>query len=46
LNFEQTFSRYSDYTSDLNFTAIESGLMQEIVSFLTEDIFNKAFVNW
>lgn len=46
LNFEQSFSRYSDYSSALNFTGIESGLMQEIVSFLTEDIFNKAFVNW
>jgi len=46
LNFEQSFSRYSDYASNLNFTGIESGLMQEIVSAITEDIFNKAFVNW
>jgi carboxypeptidase C (cathepsin A) len=46
LNFEQTFSRYTDYSSTLNFSNIESGLMQEIVDFLTEDIFNKAFVNW
>jgi len=46
LNFEQTFSRYSDYSSQLDFTSIESGLMQEIVTTLTEDIFNKAFVNW
>jgi len=46
LNFEQTFSRYSDYSSNLNFSGIEAGLMQEIVSALTEDIFNKAFVNW
>jgi len=46
LNFEQSFSRYADYSSTLNFTGIESGLMQEIVSALTEDIFNKAFVNW
>jgi len=46
LNFEQTFSRYSDYSSALNFSSIESGLMQEIVAALTEDIFNKAFVNW
>jgi len=46
LNFEQTFSRYSDYASSLNFTSIEPGLMQEIISALTEDIYNKAFVNW
>jgi len=46
LNFEQTFSRYSDYSSALNFTTIEAGLVQEIVAALTEDIFNRAFVNW
>jgi hypothetical protein len=46
LNFEQTFSRFADYSSALNFTNIEAGLMQEIVEFLTEDIYNKAFVNW
>ena len=46
LNFEQTFSRYSDYSSSLNFSNLESGLIQEIVAALTDDIFNKAFVNW
>jgi len=46
MDFEQTFERYSDYSSTLNFTSLESGLMQEIVTALTEDIFNKAFVNW
>jgi hypothetical protein len=46
LNFDQTFSRYSDYLSSTSFSSVESGLMQEIVSALTEDIFNKAFVNW
>ena len=46
LDFTQTFSRYSDYLSDQNFTSLESSLMQSIVSDLTEDIYNKAFVNW
>jgi len=46
LNFEQTFSRHADYSSALNFTNLEAGLVEEIVNFLTEDIFNKAFVNW
>jgi len=46
LNFEQTFSRYSDYSSALTFSTIEAGLVQEIVAALTEDIFNRAFVNW
>jgi hypothetical protein len=46
LNFEQSFSRYADYSSTMNFSNVEAGLMQEIVTALTEDIFNKAFVNW
>ena len=46
LNFEQTFSRHTDFLSTANFTNIEAGLVDEIVTFLTEDIFNKAFVNW
>ena len=46
LNFDQTFTRYSDYSSALNFTNIETGLMQEIVTAITEDIYNRAFVNW
>lgn len=45
-NFEQTFSRYVDYASTQNFTSIESSLVDEINEALTEDIFNKAFVNW
>ena len=45
-NFEQSFSRYVDYSSSQNFTSIESSLVQSINDALTEDIFNKAFVNW
>lgn len=45
-DFDQTFSRYADYGSDLNFTAVENSLVTEINDALTEDIFNKAFVNW
>lgn len=45
-NFEQSFSRYVDYSSTQNFTSIESNLVAEINDALTEDIFNKAFVNW
>ena len=46
LNFEQTFSRYADYNSSLNLSSVESGLVETIVEELSEDIFNKAFVNW
>lgn len=45
-NFEQSFSRYADYSSNQNFTSIESNLVNEINEALSEDIFNKAFVNW
>ena len=45
-NFEQSFSRYVDYSSTQNFTSIESSLVSSINDALTEDIFNKAFVNW
>lgn len=45
-SFEQSFSRYSDYNSSLELSAVEDELTQEIVEFLVEDIFNKAFVNW
>lgn len=45
-NFEQTFSRYADYASSRNFSSVESTLVTEISDALTDDIFNKAFVNW
>jgi len=45
-NFEQTFSRYVDYPSSQNFTSIESSLVAQINEAITDDIFNKAFVNW
>ena len=45
-NFEQSFSRYRDYSATLDFSAVEAGLMGEIVTDLCEDIFNKAVVNW
>ncbi len=45
-NFDQTFSRYADYASSRNLSAVESTLVTEINDALTDDIFNKAFVNW
>lgn len=45
-NFEQSFSRYADYSSTQNLSSIESTLVAEISDALTDDIFNKAFVNW
>ena len=45
-SWEQSFSRYEEYGSTENITSIESKLILSITDQLTEDIFNKAFVNW
>ena len=45
-NFEQSFSRYRDYSATLDFSMVEASLVSEIVTELCEDIFNKAVVNW
>jgi hypothetical protein len=46
LSFEQTFSRYEDYNSNLNLNDVESDLSAKIIAMIVEDIFNQAFVNW
>ena len=45
-DFEQTFSRYDDYPSDLDLNAVQESLTTTITEQLVEDIFNKALVNW
>ncbi|MCD6111777.1 MAG: LptE family protein [Bacteroidales bacterium] len=45
-NFETTFSRYEDYESTKNLSDVEDVLIEQINSYLIEDIFNKAVVNW
>ena len=45
-NYEQTFSRYEDYSSELDLSAVEAELTEKIIELLIEDIFNRAFVNW
>jgi len=46
MNFSQTFSRYADFDSQKILTAVESDLVKTIVDLLTDDIFQKAVVNW
>jgi hypothetical protein len=46
LSYEQVFSRYEDYDSNLDLSAVEKDLSQKIIDLIVEDIFNKAFVNW
>jgi len=45
-NFEQSFSRFTDYPASSAISSVEDGLLTEINRQLTEDIFNKAFNNW
>lgn len=42
----QSFSRYQDYPSDLDFASVQDTYVPLIVDYLIEDIFNKAVVNW
>lgn len=46
LSYEQKFSRYADYSSNLNLSDVEADLSKTIIDMLVEDIFNQAFVNW
>lgn len=45
-SFEQRFSRFRDFNSDIPFTNVEEQLIREIVQELSEDILNRSIVNW
>ena len=45
-SYDLSFTKYQDYNSALDLSAVEAGLTEEIVKMLVEDIFNRAFVNW
>ena len=45
-SFEETFSQFRDYESQLAFESVQAGLMELIIEDISEDIFNRAFVNW
>ncbi|MFO7828158.1 MAG: LptE family protein [Bacteroidales bacterium] len=45
-NFDSDFTRYADYDSNLDLTAVEQQLVEEIIEQLIDDIFNKSVVNW
>ncbi len=45
-SFETTFSKYEDYSSSQNLTAVQDGLIDAIVEMLVTDVFNKAVINW
>lgn len=45
-DFEQTFTRFADFPSSQNLSSVESDLIKEINAQLSQDIFNKALINW
>ena len=45
-DFSRTFSRYADYSTDLDFYSVDEFLIEEILDDILEDIYNKAIVNW
>jgi hypothetical protein len=45
-SFKQTFTRFADFSATQQLQAVENSLIEEICNQLSEDIFNKAFVNW
>lgn len=45
-SYEQSFSRYEDYSSSSDLSNVEAELSKKIIEMIVEDIFNRAFVNW
>ncbi len=45
-SLEQTFSAFEDFDAASSLSAVEDGLVPEIIAKLTEDIFNATLANW
>jgi hypothetical protein len=45
-DYESTFTRYEDYSSSQDLSAVKDQLITLIDGYLVDDIFNKAVVNW
>jgi hypothetical protein len=45
-DFDVPFTRFIDYSSDQDLSAVKDQLISEINDMLVDDIFNKAVVNW
>lgn len=47
LSYEESFERFVDFpTAGQNFQSQEAGLIDQVLTLLSEDIFNRAFANW
>ena len=45
-NFETTFSRYRDYSSNKSLSSAEHELLPGMIEEMVQDIYNKCVVNW
>lgn len=45
-SFEKSFSWYTDYSSEVDFLAVEEGLIEIVTEQLTQDIYNASLGNW
>lgn len=45
-DYDTRFTRYEDYSSDLDLSTVKDQLIVEINEALVDDIFNRAVVNW
>ena len=45
-NYESSFSRYVDYPSSQALASVENQILDEIIGYLVDDVFNKTAVNW
>lgn len=46
LSFDRTFTRFADYSSELDLISVEDELVAEIGAQLSQDIFNASLGNW
>lgn len=45
-NFEQSFTRFADFSSSQDLSSVEDDLIKEIFDQITQDIFNKTLGDW
>ena len=46
LGFDRTFTRFVDYSSDLDLLQVEDALVEDIGAQLSQDVFNASLGNW
>lgn len=45
-SWDKNFSQFSDFSSSLSLSSVESDLVKDIVDRIAQDVFNKALSNW